>query len=44
MFVAVLDVPDEGFRVEQTTDTPEHFTLWGDADALLQCVIAITPA
>src|SRR4051812_35592228 len=41
-FVAVLEVPDdERFRIEQTTPTMEHFTIWGDAAALIACVIAV---
>jgi hypothetical protein len=43
-FIATLDIPDDGrFRIEQTTTRRTHWTIWGDADALLGCIIAVEP-
>lgn len=44
MFIAVLDVPDDGrFRIEQTTLTVTHYTIWGSAAALLGFMTAMLP-
>ncbi len=43
-YIAVLDVADEGpLRVERTTRSRGHHTLWGDPDAILSCLVAVTP-
>jgi hypothetical protein len=43
-FIAMLDVPDDGrFRIEQTTLTVAHYTIWGDTVALLEFVTAVLP-
>lgn len=42
-FIAMLNIPAAGFRIEKTTQHPRHYTVWGDPDALLRCVIAVTP-
>lgn len=43
-FIAVLDVPDNiPIQVERTTSRPGHHTLWGRADTILGCVIAVLP-
>ena len=35
-FIAVLDIPDDGaIRYRRTLRRPGHFTLWGDAAAIL---------
>jgi hypothetical protein len=40
--IAVLDVLDVGLlRVERTTRSRGHHTLWGDPEAILACVVAI---
>jgi hypothetical protein len=43
-YIAVLDVPDEGvLRVERTTRSRGHHTLWGDPEAILAWVVAVRP-
>ena len=43
-FIAAVDVPDDGrYRLERTTASAGHWTAWGDADALLACVVSVTP-
>lgn len=43
-FIAVLDVPDDGrFVVGQTTPTLTHYTIWGDAAAVMACMTTIVP-
>ncbi len=37
-YIAVLDLPMVRFRMERSTATPGHFTVWGDPKDLLQCV------
>jgi hypothetical protein len=42
--VAILDVPDDGpIRYERTTRSSGHFTLWGDAEAIAACIVAVVP-
>ncbi len=38
MYMAVMDLPVVRFRMERSTATPGHFTVWGDPGDLLQCV------
>ncbi len=41
-FIATIEILDDGrFQIEQTTDTPTHYTIWGDPDELLATVIAV---
>ena len=41
-FIAILDVPDDGrFVIEQTTPTLTHYTIWGDAAAVMACMTTI---
>lgn len=43
-YIAVVDIPMDGrIRVERTLREPGHHTIWGDADGLLRCVVAVTP-
>lgn len=43
-FVAIVDVPaGSTVRFERTTQQRGHFTLWGEPDALLRCVVAVVP-
>ncbi len=37
-FIAVMDLLVVRFRVERSTDTPGHLTVWGDADEFLRYV------
>jgi hypothetical protein len=41
--VAVDLTDDRLFRVERTGRRPGHYTVWGDPDALLARVVAVTP-
>jgi hypothetical protein len=43
-YIAVLDVPGEGpLRIERTTRSRGHHTLWGDPRAILACLVAVIP-
>jgi len=43
-FVAALDLPaDPRLRAERTGSRVGHYTVWGDADALLACVVWVVP-
>jgi hypothetical protein len=43
-FIAAVRVPMAGaFIVERTTSSAGHHTVWGDAEALLECVVTIEP-
>ena len=43
-FVAELVIPDGSpITFERTGKTPGHFTLWGDPDEILACVVSIFP-
>jgi hypothetical protein len=43
-FIAVLVIPDDSpITFERTGRSPGHFTLWGDPDELLRCVVSILP-
>lgn len=43
-FIVELVVPLAGtFRVERTTRTPGHYTLWGAPETLLACVRSVVP-
>jgi hypothetical protein len=43
-FIAEVRIPDGSeIMFERTTRTPGHFTLWGDADEMLACVVSISP-
>ena len=33
-----------GIRWERTTDSPGHYTLWGDPDQIANCVELVLPA
>jgi hypothetical protein len=42
--IAALDLTDDRpFRVERTGQRPGHYTVWGDPDAMLARVVAVTP-
>ncbi len=42
--IATLDLTDNRqFRIKRTGQRPGHYTIWGDPDALLARVVAITP-
>jgi hypothetical protein len=42
--IAALDLTDDRpFRIERTGRRPGHYTVWGDPDALLARVVAVTP-
>ena len=41
-FIARLSIDDQsGIRFERTTATPGHYTLWGNAQQLVACVIDV---
>ena len=41
-FIAALRIPANApIRAERTTATPGHFTLWGQPDDILSCVIEV---
>jgi hypothetical protein len=43
-FIATMQIPAEGsIHYEQTTRERHHFTLWGDADHLIACVVSVVP-
>lgn len=43
-FVAEVRIPaGSAITFERTTRTPEHYTLWGDPDEMLECVVSIVP-
>lgn len=43
-FVAELVITDDSpIAWERTTKTPGHYTLWGDADVMLGCVVSVSP-
>ena len=44
LYIALLDLSADNFRIEKTTRNPRHYTVWGEPDALLRCVIMLTQA
>ena len=43
-FIAAIAVPEHGaIRYERTVRRPGHYTLWGDAAAILERVQSVTP-
>jgi hypothetical protein len=43
-YVAELRIPPESsIRLRRTTSSRGHWTLWGDPDELLACVVSVTP-
>jgi hypothetical protein len=43
-FISTVPIPsDAPFQVERTTASAGHHTVWGDAEALLACVVAVQP-
>jgi hypothetical protein len=41
-YIAELDIPEGGtVRAQRTTKSLGHYTLWGDAVAMLACVVAV---
>jgi hypothetical protein len=43
-FIAEVRIPDgSAITFEQTTRTPGHYTLWGDPNEMLRCVVSIRP-
>lgn len=42
-FIAMLNIPASAFRIEKTTSHPRHYTVWGEPEALLRCVVSVTP-
>jgi hypothetical protein len=41
-FIAEVHIPDgSAIAFERTTRTPGHFTLWGDPDEMLGCVVFV---
>jgi len=43
-FIAALLIPERSsLRWEQTTNDPEHFTIWGDPTDILACLALVGP-
>jgi hypothetical protein len=43
-YIAELDIPDgSAFRIERTTASQGHYTVWATAGDVLACVTAIRP-
>jgi hypothetical protein len=43
-FIAELLIPEVGaITFERTTNSHGQYTLWGDAEAMLPCVISVVP-
>ena len=43
-FIAEVRIPDgSAITFARTTKTPGHYTLWGDPDDMLQCVVSVVP-
>ena len=43
-YVAELLVPEDAHvTIERTGRTRGHFTLWGDPDTLMRCVVSVSP-
>src|SRR6185437_12369500 len=43
-FIAVVAIPADGrITYERTGKTTGHYTLWGDPDEMVRCVISVMP-